>query len=70
LPDGLNGDYLAIGHVIAKTDCDTHFNDPVAVPAYALQIWSWAASVAGLAKELGYDLRKLQPHWIVVSHYR
>ena len=70
LCDGLNGDYLAIGHVIAKTDCDTHLNDPVSIPAYALEIWSWAAAVADHAKELGYDLSKLQPSWIVVSHYR
>jgi hypothetical protein len=70
LDDSLSGEYIAVGHVVAKTGCDAHFSGPIEVPVHAKNWWSWGATIAAIVSELGYDTRELQLGWFVVPHYR
>lgn len=70
LPDGMNGEYVAIGKVLAKSENYQGFNAPVLIEFGRAQI----AEVGRLlTKEFGDLLGKLelcpvQP--LVISHYR
>lgn len=62
--------YIAIGHVLAKTDCGAHFDVRVSIPLMPPEIWKWGEATARLAGQLGYELKNWQPGWHVLSHYR
>lgn len=69
LYDGANGKYVAIGHVIAKTENWQGFRDPITLPspdAYE----EHADAVADLLIELGVDPLEHDCKFLVISHYR
>ena len=66
LADGMNGEYLAIGHVIAKTRDGEGFAAPVAL---AQPTVNWEV-IWDLVEALGVDRTTINPGWFVISHYR
>lgn len=65
LYDGMNGDYIAVGHVVAKTDDDQHFDEPIELPARPGR--TWQKDVQTAIAELGAEPKAAS--WLVVSHY-
>lgn len=66
--DGMNGDYVAIGHVIAKTEDSQGFDKPIEVPS---------GNPLTEMPELEKKIRALVPNGVevrigcyVISHYR
>lgn len=71
LVDGMNGEYVFIGHVIAKSEEGQGFEAPVEIPVVTTEM---NAAVFGAINKLG--LTPLLPPgdvgfaWHMVSHYR
>ncbi len=68
--DGMNGDYIALGHVIAKTANHEAFEEPITVEANAAVLRSWMNDIAAVLTKLGLDPDDHVPRWHVISHYR
>ena len=69
LYDGMNRKYSIIGRVLAKTEANTHFDDPFTVEADSVQkelIAGYINSLLQPSEEINPDQIKL---W-VVSHHR
>lgn len=68
LYDGANGKYVAIGHVVAKTENWQGFQKPIELPS-SRPPPSETAAIFELMKELKVAHR-YEPSWFVISHYR
>ena len=68
LYDGMDGRYIAIGHVIAKTDNHQSLKKPVEIPTEDT-MHPVRVALFALMKELKVA-DKYAPRWLVVSHYR
>lgn len=80
--DGMNGKYVAVGHVIAKTRDYGHFHQPVtlrnpsihASPDIPLSEFGlWKAGIGKALEDLGYSYEQVEGReigWHVISHYR
>ena len=67
LADGKSVQYIAIGHVIAKTANHCAFNGSIkltSTPKYNL------GAMLDLVEKLGFYRHTVNPGWIVISHYR
>lgn len=67
--DGMNGEYVAVGHVIAKTGNGAHFEDPVRVPT-SPAIHASADDVQTALRDIGLEPFAYALGWHVISHYR
>jgi hypothetical protein len=67
LYDGMNGDYVAIGKVLAKTEDGGGFQEPVALPMAPSMEWhQLRTKIVNLLPRTHVPL----PGWLVISHYR
>jgi len=67
LDDGMNGEYIAIGHVVAKSQNHEGLHEPIKLlkpPEYNDE------ALHKLVTGLGLDHTQFNPGWIVLSHYR
>lgn len=67
LDDGMDGKYIAIGHVVAKSANYEGLNSPVRLvraPKYD------GEALRNLITALGFDHTKFSAGWLVISHYR
>lgn len=65
LYDGMNGEYLILGHVIAKTDNDGAFDTIIDINPVSFSTLSTRVSqkIAAL-----YGIQNAEPHYLIVSH--
>lgn len=67
LDDGMNGRYIAIGHVVAKSANYEGLNAPVilsSTPDYDSE------ALHSIITVLGFDPVQCNAGWLVISHYR
>lgn len=69
LYDGANGEYVAIGHVVAKTENWQGFRKPITLPSLD-DYEAHADAVADLLIKLGVDPLDHDCKFLVISHYR
>lgn len=67
LLDGMNGEYIILGHVMAKTEDWAGFNNPIVIPQ-DLEGYSVYNDTKRDLKDLFGITEKLK--FIIVSHYR
>lgn len=72
LYDGMNGEYIAIGHVIAKTGSWQPFDDPVScVGDTRTVLTAYVEAINRLVREIGVEPKDRGAFgWHVISHYR
>lgn len=66
--DGLNGKYVAIGHVVAKTENHQHFDAPIKLPVPYPK--DTALTIKSLVGSMGIDPEAHLLRWVILSHYR
>lgn len=70
LYDGMSGKYVAIGHIIARTEDYQHFHSPISLSEHETRLAEWATDTLEVIRVLGLDPANRKFGWHVISHYR
>jgi len=68
LVDGMDGKYIAIGHVVAKTRANEGFGDAMAVDYLTAKYNS--SRMLDIVRECGLSIDGAKLGWLIISHYR
>lgn len=68
LVDGMEGKYVAIGHVVAKSRANCGLGEPLAVDYLTVKYNS--SRMLDVIRECGFSIDSAKLGWLVISHYR
>lgn len=70
LYDGMNGQYVAVGHVLAKSEDDQGFEEPIHTFEAEKKVGDYRKAAMKLLDEIGVVPSLSGFQWLVISHYR
>lgn len=70
LYDGMNGEYIAIGHVIEKTSNHEELSGPISLNKLPTPSPEAMVSLGSLLNRLGVDQQVNEIGWHVIQHVR